>query len=218
MVFLPKSSGKDLAHIVPDAVDTNGNPIDAFYFDANVIVITNLDGIKDKALETRMNPIAIFMNKSDIIEKVSETADLDKLGITQDMADDIAELITDVVENGSMDIKNEKVTYRFFKLCASYIKLYPNRWQGKVKRKMGIGIRDAGDLKKRKENLSKLRKYISRFEEAEMSSRPNPKLWKMALQKAEKERNDWMMDLINAMNPRKLSRSDMDTLDDFLSM
>ncbi len=56
------------------------------------------------------------------------------------------------------------------------------------------------------------------YKEAEMSLKPNPKLWKQAMDKAKRERNEWMTDQISYMNPKKLSRSDIDMLEDFLMM
>lgn len=54
--------------------------------------------------------------------------------------------------------------------------------------------------------------------EAEMSLRSNSKLHKQAVTKAQKEDNDHMLTLLKAMNPKKLSHADIESLKVFLGI
>jgi len=65
-------------------------------------------------------------------------------------------------------------------------------------------------------------KLNNKLQEAEMSSKPNPKLYNKVKAKLEKQKYnsdaEWHLQLLKGMNPKKLSQSDMDTLNDFDDM
>jgi hypothetical protein len=58
--------------------------------------------------------------------------------------------------------------------------------------------------------------------EAELSSKPNPKLYKRVEDKLKRQKYnsdaEWHLQLLKGMNPKKLTRSDLDTLQDFDDM
>lgn len=113
-----------------------------FVFNACVVVITNVkQGIRDKALESRVYAIALFMTKGDIIEKIRATCDPGVFGVTEEQADTVAEFLTDLVEDGRFEVRDEFVSYRFYKQGVKYIKRHPDKWRGKMLRKLRIGIR-----------------------------------------------------------------------------
>ncbi len=141
VVYLPKGSGKDMAGIEPDVYDDDGNLIQAFKFSASIVVITNLKDIKDKALKTRLYLNPIFMTKEDIIEKIKITSKPEDFGCSNQQAEEVAELMTGLIESGEFSISNAQLSYRFFKIGLKMIKNYPNRWKGKVMRKLHIGVR-----------------------------------------------------------------------------
>ncbi len=141
VIHLPKGSGKDLSGIETDVFDNNGNPVEAFKFNSQVVIITNLKDIKDKALKTRLYTNPIFMTKEDIVEKIADTCNPSDFGCTKQQADDVALFLTALIESGEFEIKNESMSYRFFKVGLKMIKRYPERWKPKVLRKMEIGVR-----------------------------------------------------------------------------
>ena len=160
VIMLPKGTGKDILGgekigqtgerteaIITDAYDDKGEPVNGFKFNAKVVVITNLKSIKDKALRTRMNPIEIAMDKEDIIEKIEEYSDPVSMGATVEMGKEVGEYLTYLVLSGNWDIKNEDLSFRFFKVALRYIKGFPNQWKGKTMRKLGIGVKHVQDLK-----------------------------------------------------------------------
>ena len=51
---------------------------------------------------------------------------------------------------------------------------------------------------------------------AELDCKTNYELHKRALEKAKMEKNDFLVVLLTAMNPKALSQSDIDTLEDIL--
>ena len=113
---------------------------DSFELNAVVIVITNLSGIKDEALQSRMYLAPIFMTKEEIIEKITETIDPSVVGATEREAKMVATFLTGLLETGSVDIADEFLQYRFFKMGMKAAKKHSD-WQGWLLRKMGIGIR-----------------------------------------------------------------------------
>ena len=153
VIYLPKGSGKDLQGIQTDVFDSDGNPVEAFYFSASVVVITNLPDIKDKALKTRCYLNPIFMSKTDIIEKISETVDPSDFGVTPMQVRLVMDAMVTLIESGDFDITDDQLSYRFFKIALKLIKQYPDRWIGKLYRKLGIGIKTSYadlDTKRRK--------------------------------------------------------------------
>ncbi len=113
-----------------------------FVFNGCVVVITNVkQGIKDKALESRVYAIALFMTKEDIIEKIRATCDPAIFGVTDEQADAVAGFLTDLAGDGRFKVRDEFVSYRFYKQGVKYIKRHPDKWQEKMLRKLRIGIR-----------------------------------------------------------------------------
>lgn len=147
IIYLPKSSGADMKGIVPDVYNSHGELIDAFYFYPQIVIITNLTDIRDKALKSRLYVETIFMTKDEIIEKISETSNYKRYGATQAQNKEVMKLLVSLIEGGVFDIKDEKVTYRFYKQGIKFVKLYPN-WAEKVMRKLDIGIRSGADYMK----------------------------------------------------------------------
>lgn len=148
IIYLPKGSGKDMKGIEPDVYDDDGNLIQAFYFSASVVIITNLPDIKDKALKTRLYLNPIFMDKEDIIEKIMLTIKPEEFGATEVDSRMVADFLIKLVENGDFDITNDQLSYRFFTIGLKLRKRYPNNWTGKLLRKLNIGIKSSyKDLK-----------------------------------------------------------------------
>ncbi len=49
--------------------------------------------------------------------------------------------LTDLVGDGRFKVRDEFVSYRFYKQGVKYITRHPDKWQGKMLRKLRIGIR-----------------------------------------------------------------------------
>jgi len=81
------------------------------------------------------------MTKEDIVDKIKETCDPSIYGVSKQQVDEVAKVLTELVETGQFNIKNEDLSYRFFNMGLQYIKHFPTRWAGKVMRKLKIGIR-----------------------------------------------------------------------------
>jgi hypothetical protein len=148
VIYLPKSSGADLKGIEPDVYDTDGNLVQAFHFNASIVIITNLGGLKNTALRSRLYLNPIFMTKEDIIEKIMLTVDPSSLGASEADSRMVADFLVTLVQNDDLDITNDQLSYRFFKIGLKLRKRYPDNWTGKLLRKLGIGIRSSyKDLK-----------------------------------------------------------------------
>jgi hypothetical protein len=155
IIYLPKGSGADMKGIVPDVYDNDGNLIQAFYFSASIVIITNLPDIKDKALKTRLYLNPIFMSKEDIVEKIMFTVNPSEFGATEVDSRMVADFLIALIEKDEFDISNDALSYRFFKIGLKLRKRYPNAWTGKLLRKLGIGIKSSyKDLKNSNDNLS----------------------------------------------------------------
>lgn len=140
-VYLPSKTGffKNPERL-PDIVVESGSAY--FNFNASIVVITNLEkGIPDKALESRVYKAPIFMDKFDIIDKIKKTVDPAELGATPAQADAVASFLVELVDSGQFDIKNEDLSYRFFKRGLKCIKGRPQRWQKLVMFQLGLGIK-----------------------------------------------------------------------------
>ena len=81
------------------------------------------------------------MTKEDIIEKIRATCDPAVFGVTDEQADAVAGFLTDLAGDGRFKVRDEFVSYRFYKQGVKYIKRHPDKWQGKMLRKLRIGIR-----------------------------------------------------------------------------
>jgi len=147
IIYLAKTTGKQMAKVRADieandawALNEDGEKVDGFYFNSSVIIITNLKKMDD-ALYSRFMQNPIFMNKWEIVEKVSETIKPADYGCTQQQVEQISEVLIALISSEKHFVEDRNLTYRFYHLGLSYIKAYPDRWAPKVLRKMGIGVK-----------------------------------------------------------------------------
>lgn len=107
-VVLPKLTGamKDIARDLQ--VDENGDKY--FILNASMIIISNLKGIKEKALESRFELVPIFMTREEIVERLGEILKIE--GITPQERRKLTAFFIYVVENFKGEIKNDMFSGR----------------------------------------------------------------------------------------------------------
>jgi len=121
-----------------------------FTLKAKVVIITNLNDLKDKALKTRLYVSPLFMKADEIIEKVTETIDYKEMGATKSQANQVADFMKEMVLSGGITLSDEELSYRFFKQSLTIIRRGRSNWKEPVMRNFGIGVRTSNrDLAKR---------------------------------------------------------------------
>jgi len=162
-VFLPLTgfTAKEASKL-PDIImptDDDGNVIESgvpkFQFNANVVIITNVDKVVEQALWTRLIKAPVFMTADEIVEKIYETGKnaIEAYGATPEQGREIADYMLYLIESDQYDINDEDVSYRIFKEGLFFITQAPMDWEGFLKIQFGFDIRTGLEKKKRTKNV-----------------------------------------------------------------
>ena len=125
----------------PGIIETAGGLL--YEFKPDVVIITNLDRITDPALWSRLYKSPIFMTKEDILDKIIHTSKdiVSKLGVNPEDARTVADYMFSLVQNETLNIYDEQISYRFYQRGLKWIKHDPMGWVGQLHTELGIGVR-----------------------------------------------------------------------------
>ena len=159
VISVPAKSGelRDIeteTYVTDDGVDYEG-----FEFGASIIIITNLNSIKDKALTTRFMPVPIFMTKQEILEKILDTFDYKALGVSDASARSVANTMITLFENEDLNIEDHQASYRFFRTACMVRERNPD-WLGWTLRALGIGVKTSYKQLKKAASTQRTKKPI----------------------------------------------------------